>query len=260
MMRCWTYEGIEFLHARYVGEAFVPHMHDEYSASVIVRGAMGFDLARESHIAGAAAIAVINPGEVHTGRPAVDDGWETRNILVPIAVLSSFAPQFDVRPSHLAGPVIWDWPAARAFVAAHAATARDPTPNLAKDVLLAQALSALFVGHSVERPTRTPARASTQRAQEYLREHFAERVRLSTLAALVGISRFHFIRTFARDTGLTPHAFQDQLRIAHGLRLLKQGLSATEAAAGAGYSDQSHFNRALKRSHGVTPGIVSTAR
>jgi AraC-like DNA-binding protein len=232
-------------------------MHDEYSVSVIVRGAMEFDFARSRHVASAASIAVLNPGEVHDGRPANDNGWETRNCLLPGAVLANYAPQFGVRAPHLIGPVIWDWPAARAFVAAHIATGADPAPNLTKDVLLTRALGAIFVRHRMDPPGRTQSHASTQRAQEYLREHFAETVRLSTLSGLVGISRFHFLRTFARDTGLTPHAFQDQLRIAHGLRLLKQGQSTAEAADAAGYSDLSHFTRALKRSHGVTPGIVA---
>jgi AraC-like DNA-binding protein len=255
MAAYWTYEGVEFLHGSY-RETFAAHAHDEYSVSVIVSGAMRFLWSRRTHIAVSDTVAVINPGELHTGEPANDAGWETRNLLISGSVLEKF-----IQPERcldLAGPVICDPHTARALVLAHKATQRDAKPCLASDVALARAFGRLFSRHCADRVERR-RHTSTARAQDYLRENFSKTVRLKTLAELTGITHFHLIRTFARDTGFTPHAYQGQLRIAHALGELKRGRSPAQAAASSGFHDQSHMSRAITRSQGLTPGAIARA-
>jgi AraC-like DNA-binding protein len=254
----WMHDDVAFLHARYV-TPFTRHTHEEYSVGVILDGAMVFHWNGGEHVAGPTAISAINPGEVHTGEPARETGWEYRNMFIPPSAVSRIAPELGDKPHDINAPIISDWPLARKLFLAHRAAAPGAPPNLAKDVLLAEAIGALFSRHAARRSPASEARPAVRRAQDYLHVHFAEPVRLQVLAELVGLSQFHFIRTFARNTGLTPHAYQDQLRVAHGYRLLMSGVPACEAAAASGYADQSHFIRAFKRCYGVTPGMVARA-
>lgn len=53
--------------------------------------------------------------------------------------------------------------------------------------------------------------------------------------------------------GLTPHQFQLQNRVRKGQRLLSGPATVAEAAAAAGFCDQSHFDRHFKRLVGLTP-------
>jgi len=82
---------------------------------------------------------------------------------------------------------------------------------------------------------------------------------LAELAALSGVSRFQFLRGFARETGITPHAYLLQRRVRLARQLLIAGRALAEAALEAGFADQSHMTRAFRRQFGVTPARYRAA-
>ena len=47
--------------------------------------------------------------------------------------------------------------------------------------------------------------------------------------------------------GLTPHAFQTNLRVAHARRMLAAGTPAAAVAAACGFADQAHLDAHLPR-------------
>jgi hypothetical protein len=64
-------------------------------------------------------------------------------------------------------------------------------------------------------------------------------------------------RHFLRATGLTHAAFRQIERARHATTLLKEGVSIADAVHLAGYFDQAHLTRSLKRFIGQTPaGII----
>lgn len=83
---------------------------------------------------------------------------------------------------------------------------------------------------------------------------------LNDLARLCGISRFQVLRGFARETGLTPHAYLVQRRLQMARRLIAQGMDLAEAAASSGFADQSHMTRAFVRTYGLSPGRYAAAQ
>jgi AraC-like DNA-binding protein len=78
-------------------------------------------------------------------------------------------------------------------------------------------------------------------------------VSLAALSSVAALSRFELVRRFRRDTGLTPHAFQTNLRIARARDMLNRGEPAAQVAAQCGFADQPHLTRTFKRAVGVTP-------
>ena len=91
---------------------------------------------------------------------------------------------------------------------------------------------------------------------EYIEEHLDADPSLEQLAAVAGLSPYHFARQFKAATGLPPHQFVIARRVERARQLLQAGtdVSLAEVAAEVGFCDQSMFTRHFKRLVGVTPG------
>ena len=111
----------------------------------------------------------------------------------------------------------------------------------------------------VVRGSSGPAlRRSLERAREILEERQNEQVTLDELAKAAALSRFHLVRSFAKEYGIPPHAYQINVRIKRACWLLRAGMPCGEVAAASGFADQSHFTRHFKKVMGVAPGIYAS--
>ncbi|MGB9093403.1 MAG: AraC family transcriptional regulator [Gallionella sp.] len=121
---------------------------------------------------------------------------------------------------------------------------------------LAECIGTLLNHHGEQRVPEmaSPGRQPLLRARDLLFEQYAHAISLDEIAAIAGLSRFHFLKAFTAQFGLTPHAYQIHLRIERSLPLLRQGMSLTQVAETMGFNDQSHYIRHFKRIMGVTPG------
>ncbi|ELX8378210.1 bifunctional DNA-binding transcriptional regulator/O6-methylguanine-DNA methyltransferase Ada [Providencia vermicola] len=78
-------------------------------------------------------------------------------------------------------------------------------------------------------------------------------VKLDELAAVVGISRYHFHRLFKAQTGLTPKAYADAHRHGKLQQQLQQQPRITDAIYDAGFSSNSRFYETATERLGMTP-------
>jgi AraC family transcriptional regulator len=92
------------------------------------------------------------------------------------------------------------------------------------------------------------------RATEALSDRLNEEPSLDEIAALVRLSKFHFLRAFRMSTGLPPHRYLMNLRVARARQLLETtDLSVTEIAGEVGYDDPGYLARLFRRRFGTTP-------
>jgi AraC-like DNA-binding protein len=77
---------------------------------------------------------------------------------------------------------------------------------------------------------------------------------IATLARQAKLSPFHFLRTFEKLTGVTPHQYVRRLRLREAARrLVTEPVKVLDAALDAGFGDLSNFNRAFRTEFGVSP-------
>lgn len=89
---------------------------------------------------------------------------------------------------------------------------------------------------------------------EHVRTHYAERLTVARAAAMAGMSGPRFMKTFKQVAGMTLVAYLNHVRLAAGLRLLREtDLTIAEIASRVGFSDQSYFDKRFKRAFGRTP-------
>jgi AraC family transcriptional regulator len=94
-----------------------------------------------------------------------------------------------------------------------------------------------------------------QRVTEWIGEHVAEDFDLAQLAALVGLSKYHFHRSFKKAIGVSPSCYHTQLRMELARKLLREtNKSVVEVAFEIGYASASHFAQLFRRQTGLSPG------
>ncbi|THF64746.1 AraC family transcriptional regulator [Pseudothauera nasutitermitis] len=242
--------GVECYRAHIVRHAFEPHSHDAFGLGAIESGAERFRYRGAEHLAASGSLVLMNPDELHTGRAAGDGGWRYRMLYVEPDVIE-----------HITGERGWwfhdavreDEAAARRATALLDAlwAAREP---LAFDSALAELL-ALFRPHAGA-PRAAPAAGAPRFGivLDYLHAHLDQRHTLDGLAAVAGLSPWHFLRSFRAQYHVSPQQMLMVLRLAEAKRLLAAGTPAAQVAAAVGLTDQAHLTRAFASRYGTTPG------
>jgi AraC family transcriptional regulator len=96
--------------------------------------------------------------------------------------------------------------------------------------------------------------ARLRRVLEYMQAHLDQELSLAALAAEAQMSPYYFSRLFKQSTGLSPHQYFLQQRIAWAMRLLVEPqLSVAAIACRVGFASQAHFTTIFRRWVGTTP-------
>ncbi|GAA3150498.1 AraC family transcriptional regulator [Streptomyces rameus] len=87
-----------------------------------------------------------------------------------------------------------------------------------------------------------------------IRERYHEPLSLDELAQSAMVSKFHFLRTFRRVTGVTPGRFLSAVRLQEAKRLLlTTPLNVSDISVQVGYSSTGSFTRRFTESVGCSP-------
>lgn len=251
-------------------QSFARHSHDRFGVGLVVQGAQRSASGRGPVEARAGDAITVNPGEVHDGSPLDERGRVWRMLYIAPALMHDIARDLDVpagSPFEIERPVLRDTHFAALFERAFCSALEGglPVDRLAGEEAVFALLADVIARHTT---VRLPARAAVRghaavlpvaRARMRIDDDPASTVTLASLAADAGLSRFQLLREFARETGLPPHAYLIQRRVALARELIAAGCALADAAAGAGFADQSHMTRAFVRLYGVTPANFAAA-
>lgn len=231
---------------------FPRHSHDEFGIGVIAAGAQrswsGMGLVE----AGPGDVIMVNPGEMHDGLPLGDKPRRWRMLYFDAGRVAEELAQEGIQRLDLLRPVARDPLLARQFLRLFTRLTSDGAGPLAREAHLLRLLMRMFQRHGTARPSGAPMSA-VAKALQRLNAAPEEPVSLAELAALSGVSRFQLLRGFAREVGITPHAYLVQRRVLTAQQLLAAGRRPVEVAAQAGFADQAHMTRAFVRQLGITP-------
>lgn len=93
-----------------------------------------------------------------------------------------------------------------------------------------------------------------RRARDHVDRNFADELDLDELAAIARLSKFHFLRSFAKVYGLTPLAYLGERRVERAQDLLRtSNLTVTEVCHAVGYSSLGSFSARFRQIVGETP-------
>lgn len=231
-----------------------PHTHPTFSVGVVDAGTSVFtSQGRSVHLAAGSLVAV--PAEcLHACNPTPGERWSYQMLYLDAAWVDDALKHAGAPPSPPHALVVRDAQAYEAFCALNDLLFSSATAA-AKAAALREFLvrGAWRAGEALTL-AQGPAAASLAHAQALLHARYAEPLPLVTLAEAAGMTPRALVRAFRAATGLTPHAYQLNLRINAARGLLRAGHAPAAVAHDLGFYDQSHFQNAFRERTATTPG------
>lgn len=242
---------------------FPRHAHDEVGIGLVTSGAqrswssIGWVEAR------AGDVIAVNPGEMHDGLPLGGPRrWQM--VYVRASRVAALLREQGLGVPTIVQPAIQDRRLAhrfeRLFRRIRLTGASIEGEPLAVETEMVLTIEHLLRWHGDRPGLADPGSPAIARARQRIEDAPTDPATLADLAALARISRFQLLRGFAREVGTTPHAYLVQRRVTLARRLLDEGRSPADAAADAGFADQSHLTRAFRRQFGLTPARYRASR
>lgn len=105
--------------------------------------------------------------------------------------------------------------------------------------------------------TRRHREALFHEAVEVIGSSNGEHVTVDEVARQIATSRRQLQRVFVEVGGISFRDFVVNTRLRRAAEMLEQGMPAGEVARRTGYGHASHFARAFRRVHGVSPSAYS---
>ena len=232
--------------------------HDHYSIAVVLAGTFQYQ--------SALGRSVLTPGSVMLGnyRQCYECGHEHAE--GDRCVSFWYAPDYFERLAADAGArgrsvdfKVPRLPPLRALsrlvtAAGAGATASSDVPWDEFGVRLATRAVALARGTSGPAASPPNAEARVTRVVRAIERRLGAALTIESLAREAGLSPYHFLRTFERLTGVTPHQFVLRARLREAaLRLDDEPGRVLDIALDSGFGDVSNFNRAFRTEFGVSP-------
>ncbi len=240
-----------------VMQAFPNHFHEHYVIGFIEHGRRNLKVRGNCHLTAPGDLLLFNPGENHACEAHDGQALDYRCINIEPAVMAKVAREIfgiDCQPM-FTQPVVFHCEFIEELRELHTMILRGEHGVRKEErfYFLLEQLLRDYASAGEREPIAEP-RAEVKAVCDYLAAHADEQVSLDTLGEIAGLSKYHLLRAFTKETGITPYSYLETIRIDRAKALLRQGVAPAEAALAAGFSDQSHFSNAFKRFIGLTPG------
>ncbi|KAF1024394.1 MAG: Bifunctional transcriptional activator/DNA repair enzyme Ada [Pseudomonas sp.] len=239
------------------GLTFARHSHDECVIGVNLLGQEQVWLDRRTFEADPGSITLYNPGQIQGGGAAEGQPWQFVSVYVTADQLAADLglPHLEFDRSLCFQPQL----AMRLASAIQGVLSPDASVRGFSEEALVLQLGEVVRCSGVRLPgSRAIGQGMTAKVQELLAGQLHQPVPLDTLGSELGLSKFHLLRAFQKETGLSPRQWAMQLRTRRAKGLLRAGVAACEVAHTLGFADQSHLNRHFRAAYGITPGHYQT--
>ncbi len=216
------------------------HSHPHLEVLLVLEGRLKAEIDGSELEAAKGDCLYYRPGAAHREKAVSDGGASFVFILFPAA-------------RALPRPQLFKDPGRRLLSLAAWIAAELSGSHEGRDSLASAYAEALLL--ELERLLKTPPPSSLSSLRSRLLDNLKRKSSVASLAKSAGMSKFHFIRSYKRHTGLTP--MQDLMRMrldACCNLLLTSELTLKQIAIQTGFCDEYYLSRAFRKHLKTTPG------
>jgi AraC-like DNA-binding protein len=241
---------IDRIEACFEGAAFAPHRHDTYAIGVTLSGVQSFDYRGQARHSLPGRVVVLHPDEAHDGRAGDERAFSYRTAYLAPSLMQTMLGGGAL--PFVAGGVSEDARLRMAVDALLGDCTRALEP-LESESALFDLASALQAVAGTTRPAKIANAAAVTRAKDYIDARITQAISLADLERATEHDRWQLSRDFRAMFGTSPYRYLMLRRLDRARRMMIDGHTPADGAVACGFSDQSHLNRVLKSTFGMTP-------
>ncbi|WMD20385.1 AraC family transcriptional regulator [Achromobacter seleniivolatilans] len=250
MLRAAPSGHVERIEAYFGGHGYNMHRHDTYAIGRTLSGVQSFHYRRSFRHSLPGGTIVLHPDEAHDGQAGTEAGFHYRMIYVEPALIQQI---LGGRPL----PFIRDGISQDHRLYAASETLLQSTnariDPLQEDDALYDLAHALCAAAGRQPGRRRANYAGAERARQYIHASLNGPITLDELARAAGMDRWSLSRDFRALFGTSPYRYVMLRRLDQARRLIAAGRPLADAAAEAGFTDQSHLTHRHVQTYGMTP-------
>lgn len=248
---------ILFENVSFSNENFTKHYHETYTIGLTYKGVLKSYNAYESFDSYEYSIRINNPGEVHSGK---SEKWSHVNFYPTVKMMANLYEEIfgQYKIPYFRRHIVEN---KILFLKLH--NFFDSYFKKEDEILiesnLIDALSNLILSSVIYTKNHNNIfedKKIVKYTYEYINDAIDTNFTLDSLASNVNLSKYHFLRLFKKEFGLTPHAFIVNERLNRANKLIQNGFTISQASIQVGFNDQSHFSRNFKKYFGYTPSSL----
>lgn len=240
------------------------HAHEEYSFGVTLAGRQNFFCRGGSHSSTAGSVIQFNPGDVHDGHAGGNTSLDYTMLYIPphelTPLFANAAGDRAMGAYPLLQPLVRDGELS-ACILELAQAVRGQAGSIEQEFALYRLAARVMQQAGRFEPNGRVSRIDRLllQARDFIHAHFQQDISLTDISEAANISKYHFLRLFRQQLGITPHQYVINCRVNAARRALAAGESAQDLVYRFGFTDLSHLNRRFKRIYGMTPTQYSAS-
>lgn len=237
----------------------ISYFPKNYQVGIVRQGNGVFNVGDNNFPITSGQLFLIHPGKIHSGKPDFEKGWTVDTITLKADFVGEL---FDNHPPIFNDTVVENPKLKITFEKAFELLSNYEA-NFENESNLFLLITNLFKdvsNTSIEAGTKAN-NEGIDRAINFISNNYKKSFSLDDLADKAFLSKFHLIRIFKKKTGLSPYAYQMQLKLNEARKLIFKDKTLTEIAYELGFADQAHFTNTFKKhANGANPSdLLKTA-
>jgi len=125
--------------------------------------------------------------------------------------------------------------------------------NMEQEQEIISLMSEFFIKYCDDNESSKETNHIIEDIKKHLIDNLQRNVSLEELSGKFRMNRYHLLRYFKAETGMTPHSFLINVRVERAKELLNSGKTLATTAHETGFTDQSHMHKNFKKYISATP-------
>jgi len=236
-------------------QKFPNHFHDYYVIGYIDKGHRCLLCKNKEYIVNPGDITIFNPKDVHACEQLGGTTMDYHSINIQPDVMQKTVFEITGREylPHFSQTVLYNSDLVSSLRELHCMISAEAA-DFKKEELFLFLIEQLLAEYDREPAPAVPEQAvQFETVCKFLEDNFSKTITLNELSQMAGLSKYHFLRSFTRQKGISPYSYLEAVRIGNAKSFLEKGVPPMEVAYRTGFSDQSHFTNFFKKLIGLTP-------